>query len=609
MREPQGIKPGLDFDIDTLRKKYAEERQKRLRPDANAQYQHLSGKFAHLADDPYVEPGFKRAPLKEEVEVLIVGGGLSGLVTAARLREQGIESIRIVEKGGDYGGTWYWNRYPGAACDVESYVYMLLLEELGYVPSEKYAKAPEIYEHCRNIAKRYDLYRAALFQTSITELRWDSKRARWIASTSRDDRLAAQFVIIACGFLSMPKLPRIPGIESFTGRSFHTSRWDYEYTGGSNQGGLVKLADKRVGVIGTGATAIQCVPHLGESAQHLYVFQRTPSSVDARGNRPTDPSWKSTLKPGWHKRRMENFNNLCSGIPEQEDLVADGWTDILSDLNFVLSSAAATPDPHEIEIALFASMEKSRRRISTLVKDPATAEALKPYYNYLCKRPCFSDVYLQTFNRDNVTLVDTHGKGVERITPTGVIAGGREYPVDCLVYATGYEFVTEFASQIGFEIYGRDGISLSDKWSQGTRTLHGLYTRDFPNLIILGFSQNGISVNFSHLIEERAAHAAYLIKRCKDGNVSTIEPSQAAEDEWVEQIIAGRGPRRAFLESCTPSYYNQEGKETPATSLNDIYAGGPAAFFKVLEQWRAENTLRGLEITVKERSSEAIVAN
>jgi len=603
MPEPQGSPGKLDFDVDALRKKYTEERQKRLRPDANAQYQQLSGSFARLAEDPYVEPGFTRAPLAEEVEVLIVGGGLSGLVTAARLRGQGVESIRIVEKGGDYGGTWYWNRYPGAACDVESYVYMPLLEELGYVPSEKYAKAPEIYRHCRNIAKHYDLYRAALFQTSITALRWDSQRDRWIASTSRDDRLSARFAIIACGFLSMPKLPRIPGIESFAGHSFHTSRWDYDYTGGSNRGGLAKLADKRVGIIGTGATAIQCVPHLGEAAQQLYVFQRTPSSVDARGNRPTDPRWQSGLRPGWHKRRMENFNNICCGIAEEEDLVGDGWTDILRELNFVLSAAATAPDPHAVEIALFASMEKSRRRIDALVKDAATAETLKPYYNYLCKRPCFSDDYLQTFNRDNVTLVDTQGKGVERIMPHGVVVSGREYPLDCLIYATGYEFITELASQIGFEIHGRRGIPLSEKWSRGARTWHGLHTRDFPNLIILGFAQNGISVNFTHLIQERAAHVAYLIKRCKDANISTIEPSQAAEDEWVEKIIAGRGPRRAFLESCTPSYYNQEGKETPATSLNDIYAAGSAAFFKILEEWRTENTLRGLDVTVKEREA------
>jgi cyclohexanone monooxygenase len=254
-----------------------------------------------------------------------------------------------------------------------------------------------------------------------------------------------------------------------------------------------------------------------------------------------------------------------------------------------------------VELALFAKMEKSRQRISSLVKDPSTAEALKPYYNYLCKRPCFSDEYLQSFNRDNVTLVDTAGRGVERITPSGAVAGGKEYPLDCLIYATGFEWLSEFAGMIGYEIHGRDGLALSERWSQGTRTLHGMLTRGFPNLFILGLAQNGVTPNLTHLIDERAIHLAYLLKRCLKDEIRTIEPTQQAEDKWVEEIIAQRGPRRAFLESCPPSYYNQEGKDTPATALNDIYGAGSVAFFKVLEQWRAEDRLEGLEVTRKER--------
>lgn len=592
----------LGFDPDALRRKYAEERAKRMRPDAAAQYQRLSGKFAHLAEDPHAEPGFTRDSVQEEIDVLIIGGGFSGLITAARLRHQKVESIRIIEKGGDLGGTWYWNRYPGAACDIESYIYLPMLEELDYIPTEKYAKAPEIYEFCRMMGRRYDLYRAALLQTTVTGLHWDSKSARWIASTHRNDRIAARFAIVAPGILSQPKLPGIPGIETFTGHSFHTSRWDYEYTGGNERGGLVGLANKRIGVIGTGATAIQCVPHLGQSAKHLYVFQRTPSSVDARNNVPTDADFKRALRPGWHRYRMINFNNLVSGIPEKEDLVADGWTDILADLGFILSSGSNAPDPQKIEVALFAKMEKSRQRISAIVKDPATAEALKPYYNYLCKRPCFSDEYLQTFNRENVTLVDTAGKGVERITPTGAVVAGKEYPLDCLIYATGFEWLTEFASQIGFEIYGRDGLALSDRWSQGTRTMHGMQTRGFPNLFVLGLAQSGVTPNYTHLAEERAIHLAYLLERCINEDIRTIEPTQEGEDKWVEEIIAQRGPRRAFLESCTPSYYNQEGRDTPATALNDIYGAGSVAFFKVLAEWRAQDALHGLEVTRKDQS-------
>jgi cation diffusion facilitator CzcD-associated flavoprotein CzcO len=602
MQDSDDKSAALNFDPDALRRKYGEERAKRLRPDATAQYQPLAGRFAHLAEDPHADPNFTRDPVHDDIDVLIIGGGLSGLTTAARLRQQGVQSIRIVEKGADFGGTWYWNRYPGAACDVESYIYLPLLEELGYVPTEKYAKAPEIYEYCRKIARFYDLYRTALLQTTVTGLRWDSKAARWILSTNRSDRIAARFAVVAPGILSQPKLPRIPGIETFAGHSFHTSRWDYKYTGGDERGGLVGLADKRVGVLGTGATAIQCVPQAARFAKHLYVFQRTPSSVDARNNVATDADFRRAQTPGWHRRRMVNFNNLVNGIPEKEDLVCDGWTDILADLAFVLNSSGSLPDPAKVELALFAKMEKSRQRISTIVKDPATAEALKPYYNYLCKRPCFSDEYLQSFNRDNVTLVDTAGKGVERITPSGAVAAGKEYPLDCLIYATGFEWLSEFAGMIGYDIHGRDDLALSERWSQGTRTMHGIQTRGFPNLFILGLAQNGVTVNLTHLIDERAIHLAYLLKRCLQDEVRTIEPTQQAEDKWVDEIIAQRGPRRAFLESCPPSYYNQEGKDTPATALNDIYGAGSVAFFKVLEEWRAQDRLEGMELTRNERS-------
>jgi cyclohexanone monooxygenase len=585
-----------DFDAEALKRKYDEERSKRLRNDGNAQYQELTGKLAAMAEDPYVEPGFTREPVIDEIDVLIIGGGFSGLLTAGRLREAGVESIRIVDKAGDFGGTWYWNRYPGCACDIESYIYLPMLEETGYMPVEKYSKAPEIYQYCRDLGERYDLYRTALFQTVVTDLNWDEARACWIVSTDRNDRIAARFAVVAGGFLSQPKVPRIPGIDRFKGHSFHTSRWDYDYTGGDSRGGLTKLADKRVAIIGTGATALQCTPFLGQHAKHLSVFQRTPSSCDARNNQPTDPEWAKRLERGWQKRRMDNFHNIVSGMREPEDLVADGWTEILANIGF-LDAEGGPPDYEALQLAEFAKMEKSRRRIDTIVKDKATAEALKPYYNYLCKRPGFNDEYLQTFNRENVTLVDTQGRGVERITEKGLVANGKEYEVDCIIYATGFEFLTEYAGQIGFEIHGKGGQALSERWSEGTRTFYGIQTRGFPNLFILGFAQNGITANFTHLAGERAVHLAYLIPRLLKDHARTVEPSQQAEDAWVGEIIAGRGPRRAFLDACTPSYYNQEGRETPATALNDIYGAGAHVFFKILEDWRAEDKLNGLEVT------------
>ena len=286
---------GPAFDPDALRDKYRRERDKRLRPEGNEQYVEVKGRFAHFLDDPYATPGFARAPLTDAVEVAVIGGGFGGLLAGARLRQQGVESIRMIDPACDFGGTWYWNRYPGIACDIESYTYLPLLEELGYVPTQKYADGAEILAHSQAIARKFDLYRDACFQTRVTDLSWDEASSRWIISTQHGDRMRARFVVLATGPLNRPKLPGIPGIEDFQGHSFHASRWDYDYTGGDSSGGLVGLRGKRVGIIGTGATSVQCVPHVGEWAEHLYVFQRTPSSIDVKHSPKTDPAWAQSL--------------------------------------------------------------------------------------------------------------------------------------------------------------------------------------------------------------------------------------------------------------------------------------------------------------------------
>ena len=420
----------LGFDPDALRDRYRAERDKRVRADGNEQYVEVTGKFAHFLDDPYVEPGFERAPLSDSVEILIIGGGFGGLLAGARLREAGVEDLRIIEKGGDFGGTWYWNRYPGAQCDIESYIYLPLLEEIGYTPKEKYSFAPEILAHSRAIGEHYDLYRNACFQTEVTAMRWDENAKHWQVETNRGDRIKARYVVMSNGPLNRPKLPGIPGVESFEGHCFHTSRWDYGYTGGDAEGNLDRLGDKRVGIIGTGATAVQCVPHLAEAAEQLYVFQRTPSSIDVRGNKPTDPQWAQSLDSGWQHRRMQNFNILVTGGFQDEDLVNDGWTDIIRNLAFINASQANDGNltleemTARVELADFKKMEQIRARVDDLVDDPDTAAALKPWYRQFCKRPCFHDDYLPSFNRPNVQLVDTQGRGVERITPKGVVVDG-----------------------------------------------------------------------------------------------------------------------------------------------------------------------------------------
>jgi cation diffusion facilitator CzcD-associated flavoprotein CzcO len=590
----------LGFDPEALRRKYLAERDKRLRQDGIDQYRQTAGDFEHFRDDPYVAPGFTRAPLTDEVEVAVIGGGFGGLLTGARLRQAGVEDIRMIEKGGDFGGTWYWNRYPGAACDVESYIYLPLLEEVGYMPVEKYSRAPEILAHSKAIAAKFDLYRNACFQTEVTEVRWDEDACRWIICTDRGDAIRARFVCMANGSLHRPKLPGIPGVESFRGHSFHTSRWDYDYTGGTAMGGLTGLKGKRVGIIGTGATAVQCVPHLAAGAERLYVFQRTPSSIDVRANRPTDPQWAQGLAPGWQKRRMENFNILVSGGQQEEDLVSDGWTDIIRNLSIVGKRPAGADggDPAELlQLADFQKMEQLRARVDATVADKAVAEALKPYYNQFCKRPCFHDEYLDAFNRPNVTLVDTQGRGVEAVTENAVVVAGVEYPVDCLIYATGFEVGTSFARRTGYEIYGRGGLSLTDKWREGVRTLHGLQSHGFPNcFIIMNNVQSGITVNYPHSLDEQSKHIAYIVKHAVDRQVRKVEISKQAEAEWVETIITQSRRRAKFSEECTPGYYNNEGKASTITAQNGPYGGGPVAFVQILEDWRAQGALEGLDL-------------
>jgi len=588
------------FDPDALRAKYREERGRRLRDDGNEQYIEVKGQFAHFLDDPYSEPGFTRDPLTDDVEVLVIGGGFGGLLAGARLRQKGVEDIRIIDPASDFGGTWYWNRYPGIACDIESYTYLPLLEELGYVPKEKYSFGKEILDHSQAIAREFDLYRDVCFQTRVTRLLWDDEASRWIVETNREDRIKAQYICIAAGPLNRPKLPGIPGVESFEGYSFHASRWDYAYTGGDSEGNLTGLQGKRVGIIGTGATAVQCVPHAAEWAEHLYVFQRTPSSIDVKTNPKTDPEWEQTLAPGWHRERMNNFNALVSGVPQAKDLVNDGWTDLIGKLLVGLAKGDGTdvsPAGIEraVELADFEKMEEIRARVDSVVDDPETAEALKPYYRQFCKRPCFHNEYLQTFNRPNVTLVDTKGKGAERITKKGVMVNAREYELDCLIYASGFEVGTDFSRRAGMEIVGRNGETLTEKWADGVRTIHGMHVHGFPNFFIMSNPQAGFTASYPHLLDEQAVHLGYIIDHNRRAGVEVVEASADSEEAWVQHCIDRARDTGDFFENCTPGYYNNEGKTSELSAQNGFYGGGSIEFFKILEDWRNAGDLSGLE--------------
>lgn len=595
------------LDLEALRDKYREEREKRLRRDGTEQYLEIAGDYAHFEHDPWVDGELEREAVVEEVDVVIIGAGFGGLLAGARLRQQGVEDLRIVEKGGDVGGTWYWNRYPGVACDVESYTYLPLIEEVGTAPTEKYSPGAEIFEHCRGLAKKFDLYRGALFRTEVTEARWDEASRRWVVRTDRGDLLRARFVCMAIGFLEKPKLPGIPGIEDFEGKAFHTSRWDYEYTGGDARGDLTGLRDKLVGVIGTGASAVQCVPHLGASAEHLYVFQRTPAGVDIRDNGPTDFDWLRSQRPGWQQRRIENFQILTNGGYEEEDLVGDRWTDVPRWTHEALQAIGGDPSapeqvtPEQVkEIAErmdFAKMEQIRAHIDEVVEDPATAEALKPWYRQWCKRPCFHDDYLPTFNRPNVTLVDTKGRGVERITKRGLVANDREYPLDCIIFATGFEVGTEYARRAGYETIGRNGLTLTEKWRDRYRTFQGLHVHGFPNCFVMSLTQSGFTLNFPYLIDVQARHIAWVVGETLARGAETVEATAEGEAEWCAEVA-----RRAesfdpsFAEQCTPSYYNDEGMPDAKSLDRNFFIGGPTEFAEVLEAWRQEGSMRGLAL-------------
>ena len=586
------------LDVQALRAKYKAERDRRIRPDGATQYQRTAGRFGYYATDPYT-PRTERGPLTDSVDVLVIGGGFGGLLTGARLRQAGIESIRMMDEAGDFGGTWYWNRYPGIRCDIESYVYMPLLEEVGYVPSERYAPGEEIRRHAVAIAERFDLYRDAVFSTRVTGLAWDESATAWVVTTDRGDRMRATHVVTSSGTLTQPKLPGIEGIESFQGHTFHTSRWDYGYTGGDQFGNLHKLADKKVAVVGTGATGIQVIPMVARDAQELVVFQRTPSSVDVRDNRPTDPDWAASLKPGWQQERMENFLAVVSGEEVEQDLTRDGWTSVPQLHRKMISGAVDTSISAEEreridELVDFRKMNSIRARVDEVVADPTTAEKLKPWYRYMCKRPTFSDFYLETFNRPNVTLVDTADfGGITRVTENTIVVGGEEYEVDCIIFATGFEVGVSGVTSGAMPVSGRGGQTLLEAWGRGPRTLHGFYTHGFPNLFHLGSLQNANSVNFVHILMEQANHIAALIGKGREVGARYIEPTAEAETAWGETIQRTAADNRKFQAECTPGYYNREGNPPP---VSFSFSPGPVVFHRLLKQWRNED-ISGVFVT------------
>jgi cation diffusion facilitator CzcD-associated flavoprotein CzcO len=482
-------------------------------------------------------------------------------------------------------------------------VYMPLLEETGHRPSEKYAHAPEILEQCGRIGRQFGLYDNALFHTEATDIAWDETERVWVIKTNRGDRFTASFIGLGTGPLHVPKLPGIPGIEDFKGHSFHTSRWDYDYTGGDPRGApLGKLADKRVAIIGTGATAVQCVPHLARAAKALFVIQRTPSSVDVRANQPIDPDWFGQIAtPGWQQRWLENFTQNQAGGGAEEDLVQDGWTDLSRRIGARIRSL---PREERSPAAMWAAwedsdfekMEEIRARVDAVVRDGETAQKLKAWYRQLCKRPCFHDAYLDAFNEPGCRLIDTDGKGVDRITERGVVVGGVEYEVDCIIYASGFEVGTEYKSRAGFDPRGRGGRALSQHWAEGMRSKHGIHVHGFPNAFFVQPTQGANLIsNVPHNLTEAGRTIGLIVREALDRGAREVEVTAEAEEAWVQLLLSGPG-RMIGSQDCTPGYYNHEGHAPgPGARLEVGYPQGAAAYFKYLDTWRSSGAFEGLE--------------
>jgi cyclohexanone monooxygenase len=609
----------LDFDPKALRERYRYERDRRMRPEGNKQYIKIEsdGEYSDFLVDHFVEERAERDAVNSDLDVLVIGGGFAGLQAAARLRMEGVDDFRIVDRAADFGGNWYWSRYPGAECDSEAYAYFPLVEETGYIPTSQYPSAEEIQAHAVRIGRHFDLYKDALLQTNVTGMVWNEDAGRWIVETDRGDVLRARFVVLAGGETFAFKLPGTPGINTFKGKSMHVFRWDYDYTGGSTRGDLDKLKDKRVAIIGTGCSGVQVVPHLGESAEHLYVFQRTPALCDPRRDTPTDPEWVKSLTPGWQARRFEQLIAGGRSVDGTEERIRDnGFSDMgaaiqacVAQVTEAAEAAGVELSPRDItELANMKFMERVRADIGAAVKDPVTAEALKPYFASWCKRPTWNAEYLPTFNRPNVTLVDTAPYGIERITEKGLVANGVEYEVDLIVYGTGLEVGHSSLFRVaGFPVVGRNGVRLTDHWADEFRTLHGMMVHHMPNYFQLTVIGNGLGVNYLYPNGKQGAHIAAVIKHCLDNDYLAVEPTREAEDEWRQMLDDSQSPEfnplwANFLEGlaeCTPGYNNSEGDASDRKGIfPNFYGFGALKFIELLREWREGDVeLPGVEIT------------
>ncbi|KAL8413401.1 hypothetical protein RB594_004870 [Gaeumannomyces avenae] len=602
--------------------------------------------LADLSRDPWVDyDALARQPaaLKDgdDTQVVILGAGHAGLIFAAELIRAGFSPDRlvVVDEAGGVGGTWYWNRYPGLTCDVEGYTYLPLLEETEFVPKHRYARGEEIRENAERIVKKFGV--RTMLCTTLLSADWDEGLRRWVLRFRRDlgpshADLNGEFVVHAQYFLPqpgplhVPSAPALPGLDEFRSnrKMFHTARWDYKYTGGTQENPeLAKLKDKVVGIIGTGATSVQVVPELAKYAKHLYVFQRTPSYVGPRDQIETTPElWAEVTAPGagWQKARMTNLNRFLSDDPtatEADNMLKDGWSRARGFGGLIGSTRAYAADLSTPE-AVAANVqdmvrrglpedERLRAHVREVVEDAATADKLTAWYAGWCKRPTFHQWYLQCFNRPNVTLVDTDGQGVEAYTAGGVVACGKEYKLDALVLATGFEQVAgRGLESVGAPIRGRGGRSLLQ-----TLTDEGVYagtaTVGFPNMFVASALGGAASANTSSVYTMSARLAAHVLRTAEktvaerepgaDLGRLVVEVDGEALQNWNELLRPKQGWFAGFG-ACPPTYFTlyNDPKQEPANQRGSAspWPFGPVDFENKLDSYISEGNLKGFNAAI-----------
>lgn len=592
----------LQIDVDELRERYRAERDRRFNPRGSGQFHPIAAtnEYSRFDRDPWAPEIEPRPPMTETLDVLIIGGGFGGLGAATRLVKAGIDNLRVVEVAADFGGTWYWNRYPGVRCDIESYIYLPFLEETGFVPADKYSTGGEILEYCRLLGRTFGIYDKAVFQTRVVGIEWLNAEQRYRVATDRGDTFLARFVITQSGIFSRPQLPGIPGIDDFEGDSFHTSRWDYDVTGGDATGSLDRLVGRRVGIIGTGATGVQVIPQLARAADRVIVFQRTPTYIAPRGNGPTDRESFAALAPGWQQQWIDTFDRITTLLDGLNCPINDGWTAFGRHQAAALQEIGSRLDPDARAAALEASdlawNQELRNWVDRTVHDPHKAAVLKAYYRTHCKRPGFSDEYLEAFNSPNLTVLDVSATPIDRITPKGVVVGDTEYELDVLIHATGFDLGHTWTERAGYDVVGRNGTRLSERWRTGSVAFHGLLARDFPNMFFMGVTQTSGTPNFAGLLVQQAVHIAHLLEHMRRHGSTTIEVEQAAQDEWQRMVLERAAPRAAALAECTPGYFNNEGEPGKTSVLGPNRFAPAVELYQLLAKWREDGRFEGVRI-------------